>query len=159
MKEVLTVSRITKEVERLRKQGKKIILVGGGFDVLHPGHVVFLEKAKKAGDILVVLLESDKKLTHLKGPDRPFHTQKERARVLSALEAVDYVVTLPFMQDDFSYDELILRIKPDIIAQTFGYSSPHHKRAAEKAGARLQYVCKMLGDYSTTKILNRKSVQ
>ena len=64
----------------------KIVLVGGCFDILHLGHVVFLEKAKKEGDVLVVLLESDEKVRFLKGKGRPVHTQSERAEILSALK-------------------------------------------------------------------------
>ena len=83
---------------------KKItVLAGGCFDVLHPGHIVFLEKAKKAGDYLVVLLESDKKIRKLKGKGRPVHSQKERAEILSALKSVDSVVCLPYMENDFKW--------------------------------------------------------
>ncbi len=136
---------------------KKItVLAGGCFDVLHPGHIVFLEKAKKAGDYLVVLLESDKKIRKLKGKGRPVHSQKERAEILSALKSVDSVVCLPYMENDFKYDEIILKINPDIIAATHGDEEiEHKKRAAKKAGAKLIFVTKMIGHHSTSKILGR----
>ena len=118
---------------------KYLVLVGGCFDVLHPGHIIFLEKARKAGDKLVVLLESDQKIRKLKGEGRPVHTQKERAKILSALESVDSVVCLPYMEDDFEYDEIILKNNPDIIAATRGDESiEHKKRAAKKAGVPWQ---------------------
>lgn len=135
---------------------KTTVLVGGCFDVLHPGHIVFLEKAKKTGDYLTVLLESDEKMRRLKGERRPVHTQKERAKILSALESVDSVVCLPYIENDFEYDEIIAKIKPDIIAATHGDEGiEHKKRAAKKAGAKLVYVTKKIGQYSTSNILVR----
>lgn len=138
-----------------KREGRKIVLAGGCFDVLHPGHVIFLEKAKKTGDILIVLLESDQKVSELKGINRPIHSQRERAGVLSALRAIDYVVMLPFMKNDKEYDKLIARIKPDIIAATRGDVKAHHyQRSAKLVGARLKYVTRIIGDYSTSRILS-----
>lgn len=138
------------------KAGRKTVLVGGCFDVLHPGHVIFLEKAKQAGDILIVLLESDKKVRELKGVKRPVHTQKERALVLSSLRSVDKVIPLPYMKDEKSYDRLILKIKPDIIAATKGDSNIiHHQRAAKLSGAKIKIVTKVIGNHSTSNILER----
>src|SRR3990167_9728836 len=102
MAEILSVGRIAAFSKDLKKQGKVVVLAGGCFDILHPGHVIFLEKAKKTGDILVVLLESDQKVKELKGINRPVHTQIDRAQVLFALRAVDYVVMLPYMKFDKS---------------------------------------------------------
>lgn len=133
---------------------KSLVLVGGCFDVLHPGHVVFLKKAKKAGDYLLVLLESDQKIRQLKGEGRPVHTQKERAKNLSALGFVDFIICLPWLKTDLEYDELILKIKPDIIAATYGDGNiEHKKRVALKIGAKLVFVTKIIGEYSTSKIL------
>lgn len=135
--------------------GGKIVLVGGCFDVLHPGHVIFLEKAKRAGDSLVVLLESDKKVRQLKGPGRPVHNQKMRSKMLSALRAVDRVISLPFIEKARQYDEIIAGIKPHVIALTTGYGGDrYHKRSAKLAGAKIKYVTKMIGNHSTSRILN-----
>ena len=134
---------------------KKIVLVGGCFDVLHPGHVIFLEKAKKAGDKLVVLLESDERVKKLKGIKRPVHNQKERAEVLLALKSVDQVVMLSYTEDEKDYDEIILKIKPDIIALTKGVDNSHHIRSARKVGAKIKYVTNIIGNHSTSRILNR----
>lgn len=135
----------------------KVVLVGGCFDVLHPGHVIFLEKAKKAGDNLIVLLESDKNIRERKGSKRPVHTQKLRSTVLKALKTVDQVVSLPYMKSDADYETLIKKIKPDIIAVTSGAKDNYHKkRIAKSIGAKLKYVTKMIGNYSTSSILNRK---
>ena len=143
-----------KSVPYVKRKSKKIVLVGGCFDVLHPGHVIFLEKAKQEGDILVVLLESDEKIKELKGKNRPFFNQKERAAVLSALGSVDRVVLLPFMERESDYDQIIATIKPDIIAATYGYAnSKHHQRSAKLTGAKLKYVSRMIGNYFTSRIL------
>jgi len=134
---------------------KKVVLVGGCFDVLHPGHVIFLEKAKKEGDKLVVLLESDERVKKLKGVKRPVHSQTERARVLSALKSVDHVILLPILNKEEEYDEIVQKIKPDIIAVTRGDpNTNYHKRSAKKVGAKIKYVTKIVGNHSTSRILN-----
>ncbi len=133
---------------------RKIVLAGGCFDVLHPGHIVFLQKAKKLGDVLVVLLESDEKIKQLKGQNRPFFTQKERAEVLRSVKFVDQVVLLPYLKDDAGYEKVIQKIKPDVIAATHGALDNYHKvKVAKIVGAKLKYVTKIIGNYSTTNIL------
>ncbi|MBI2039638.1 adenylyltransferase/cytidyltransferase family protein [Candidatus Microgenomates bacterium] len=155
---IIPITKIKAVRERITKQGKSLCLVGGCFDVLHPGHVVFLHKAKKAADYLIVLLESDQKVKKLKGERRPVHDQKMRAKVLSNLTSVDLVVMLPFMEKKSQYDELILKIKPDVIAVTSGYpDTDYHRRAADLVGAKLKYVTKMIGNHSTSKILNHNN--
>lgn len=154
MAEILSVGKIARFCKSLKKKGEKIVLAGGCFDILHPGHVVFLEKAKKAGDILMVMLESDKKVRQLKGPNHPVHTQQERAVVLSALKAADYVLLLPYLGSDAQYDDLIGKIRPDVIAVSSKDASiAHHQRAAKLAGARLKLVTRVIGNYSTTWLL------
>lgn len=101
-----------------RENKGKIVLTGGCFDILHIGHVRFLSEAKRMGDYLVVLLESDKKVKKLKGKNRPVFVQKERAEMLSALENVDLIVLLPTIEKDSDYLNLVSKIKPDIIAVT-----------------------------------------
>ena len=136
---------------------KKVVLVGGCFDVLHPGHIIFLEKAKKQGDFLIVLLESDEKIKELKGKSRPVHTQKERAAILRSLKSVDQVILLPYMKNDDDYERLIQNLKPDVIAATSGVPDNFHKeRIAKITGAKIKYVTKIIGDYSTTNILTHK---
>ncbi|HBQ51076.1 TPA: glycerol-3-phosphate cytidylyltransferase [Candidatus Daviesbacteria bacterium] len=139
-------------------KGKKIVLVGGCFDILHPGHVIFLEKAKKEGDLLVVLLESDQKVHELKGLNRPIHTQKARAKVLSALRSVDRVVMLPFMHKEEEYDAIIQKIKPKVIAATSGdYANKFKQRSAKLVGSKLKYVTRLIGNHSSSKILTNKA--
>lgn len=155
MATILKISQISKKAENLKKQKKSIVLAGGCFDVLHPGHVIFLQKAKKAGDVLVILLESDEKIKKLKGINRPVHNQKDRSLVLSAISCVDYIILLPNLKKRREYDEIILKIKPDIIATTSGINDYHQQRSAKLAGAKLKYVTRIVGQYSTTKILTR----
>lgn len=136
---------------------KKVVLVGGCFDVLHPGHITFLEKAKKMGDFLVVLLESDEKIKKIKGNGRPIYSQKERAEVLEALKVVDKVVMLPLLESEASYDRLVKKIKPDIIATTLKDPQIHHKkRTAKLVGAKLKFVTKRIDKFSTTEIIRNK---
>lgn len=135
-------------------KGKKIVLVGGCFDILHPGHVIFLEKAKRAADYLVVLLESDEKIKKLKGINRPVHTQEERVIVLKALKFVDKVIPLPYMKNDADYQKLIKKIKPDIIAATEGSLDNHFKKkAADLVGAKFIYVTKIIDNHSSSRIM------
>lgn len=155
MAKIISVTRAASVSKSLKRQHKKVVLAGGCFDVLHPGHVIFLEKAKKAGDCLVVLLESDQKVKELKGANRPVYTQRDRARVLSSLRDADYIVMLPYMKSGAAYDRLIQQIRPDIIAATAGSGNIlHYKRTAKLIAARLKYVTGMIGNHSTSRILS-----
>lgn len=98
----------------------KTVLVGGCFDLIHIGHIYFLEEAKKLGDKLVVLLESDETIKKLKGERRPIHTQEERKIMLFAIRYVDEVVCIPPLKTDKEYYDLIQKLHPDIIAVTEG---------------------------------------
>src|SRR3989344_1704766 len=137
----------------------KKVLVGGCFDLLHEGHIIFLKKAKEAGNYLIVLLESDEKIRKLKGKGRPIQSQKIRAKALEELGFVDQVIPLPFMETEIEYDDLVKKIKPDVIAVTEGYTDDaFHKRSADLVGAELKYVSKVVGDYSTYRLLSKKSI-
>lgn len=151
MSKIIRLSSISKILQKLT--GKKIVVVGGCFDVLHPGHIIFLQKAKKAGDILIVLLESDEKIKKIKGVNRPVHNQHERSLVLSAIAYVDYIIELPDLKNDEGYDRILLKINPHIIAATEGIDDFYHKRTANLSGAKLKYVTKIIGEYSTSKII------
>jgi len=99
---------------------KKVVLVGGCFDLLHYGHISFLTQAKSYGTYLIVALESDENVRKSKGPSRPIHTQSQRKKMLQALSVVDEVISLPPMNSDEQYFALIKKIKPDVIALTEG---------------------------------------
>ncbi|HCM82306.1 MAG: glycerol-3-phosphate cytidyltransferase TagD [Microgenomates group bacterium GW2011_GWC1_43_11] len=115
----------------------KVVLVGGCFDLLHYGHIAFLKEAKKHGDYLIVLLESDENVRRLKGEGRPFHTQKQRKEMLESLSFVDEVRELPTIQGNEAYYDLIKKIRPSIIALTEGDPKLDHKmNQAEQVGAQ-----------------------
>ena len=109
-----------------RNHKTKVVLVGGCFDILHYGHIYFLKRARKLGNILIVALESDENTRKLKGPKRPIHTQKQRAEMLKSLRFVDKVITLPPMKSDLDYKKLVRRVNPDIIAVTYGDTKNTH---------------------------------
>ena len=146
------------ELKNFIPRGNKgtIVLTGGCFDILHVGHVRFLSEAKKMGDYLVVLLENDKNVKKLKGENRPVFIQKERAEMLSALGSVDLVVLLPMMENDCDYLNLVMKIKPDIIAVTENDPHIEKKRGqAKQIGGQLEVIpsIKTLSTSKLAKIL------
>lgn len=110
-----------KEIEdlakRLHQKGKKIVFTNGCFDILHVGHVKYLEEAKSYGDVLILGLNADSSVTQLKGPSRPINTQDDRAYILASLESVDYVV---IFEEETPY-ELIKLIKPHVLVKGGDY--------------------------------------
>ncbi len=100
------------------EQGKNIVFTNGCFDILHAGHVKYLEQSKELGDVLVIGLNSDDSVRRLKGDSRPVNNQMDRAIVLSALRAVDYVC---FFEEDTPL-ELIMQLKPHIITKGGDYT-------------------------------------
>ena len=103
--------------KELKSKGKKIVFTNGCFDLLHAGHVSFLETAKSFGDVLILGLNSDRSVTALKGKERPINIQADRAYILAALEVVDYVV---IFDEDTPY-ELIKAIKPHTLVKGGDY--------------------------------------
>jgi D-beta-D-heptose 7-phosphate kinase/D-beta-D-heptose 1-phosphate adenosyltransferase len=126
----------------LRRENKgSVVLVGGCFDIFHIGHLRFLSEAKKMGDYLIVLLEKDEKVKKLKGKNRPIFTQDVRAEMLSALNCVDLVVVLPMMEKDSDYLDLLMKVKPDIIAVTENDPRIEKKKhQAETVGGQLRVI-------------------
>ena len=101
----------------LRAKGKKIVFTNGCFDILHVGHVKYLQEAKAFGDILVLGINSDQSVRGLKGPDRPINCQEDRALIVASLASVDYVV---IFSDETPY-ELIRSINPDVLVKGGDY--------------------------------------
>ncbi len=138
----------------INKKQKTTVLVGGCFDVLHLGHIIFLEKAKKLGDKLIILLESDENIRKNKGTNRPINNQENRAKMLMALRSVDKVIKLPEMKSAEEYIILIKKIKPTIIAVTKGDERLFQKKEQAKiVGARLVEVTKQIPYQSTSRII------
>src|SRR3990167_2747246 len=91
-KKIKTISHAASAIKRLRHKNRKVVFTNGCFDILHAGHVSYLSKAKSLGDILVIGLNSDGSVKKLKGKSRPIISQKNRAILLAALEAIDFIV-------------------------------------------------------------------
>src|SRR5712692_3792275 len=113
MKKIVTIEALIKERERLRSEGKRLVFTNGCFDLLHPGHVRYLSEARSLGDALVVALNSDRSVRALKGEGRPILDEQERSEVITALEAVDYVIVF----DEETPLELIAELLPDVLVK------------------------------------------
>jgi len=115
---IIESKNIKKEISELKKESKKIVFTNGCFDIIHAGHISYLNEAKALGDILIVGLNSDESVRRLKGADRPVVNERDRAYVLANLKPVDYVV----MFDEDTPYELIKKIKPDILVKGADYA-------------------------------------
>jgi len=152
MSKFIKLDKNFKTLTKLNINRSQIVLVGGCFDILHIGHIAFLQKAKQAGKTLVVLLENDQTINLKKGINRPIFKQEDRVKMLLELKSVDYVLLLPSNLNDKKYDLLVKKIKPAIIATTYGDAYVSHKlRQAEQVGAKLVYIKKIKGS-STSNI-------
>lgn len=152
MDKTVTIPQLSSIVTRMRKNKKTTVVAGGCFDVLHIGHIRFLQSAKQKGDVLMVLLESDASVARLKGDNRPYFAQKERAEVLAAIEYVDFVVMLPPMHTDEEYRTLVASLTPSIIAIT--ENDPYKKVKedhAEAVGATV-YAVPFVKTFSTSRV-------
>ncbi len=160
MNKIVNIEQSIKIAKKLRKKGNTVVLAGGCFDILHIGHVEYLEKAKKEGDVLFVMLESDETVRRIKGRTRPIHKQQERAHMLSSLSVVDYVILLPRLETDQKYDTLINQIAPSVIAITKGdpYKNKKQKQA-RLVGGKLVEVIKTISNKSTTSLAQILSLE
>ena len=129
-------------------KNKKIVFTNGCFDILHAGHVKYLQEAKSYGDILIVGLNSDKSIKRLKGKDRPINSFEDRACVLGGLESVDFIIEF----DDDTPIELIKAIKPDVLVKGGDYKD---KGVVGSDIAKELKLVDFVNDKSTTKIINR----
>jgi D-beta-D-heptose 7-phosphate kinase/D-beta-D-heptose 1-phosphate adenosyltransferase len=119
MRRILSRAEIADECQRLRADGRRIVFTNGCFDVLHLGHVTYLEAARALGDILVVGVNTDTSVARLKGPSRPVVPEDERAQVVAALRAVDRVSLF----DEDTPLELIRAIRPDVLVKGGDYDA------------------------------------
>lgn len=139
----------------LRKDGKTIVTTNGCFDILHVGHVRYLQKTKTFADYSVVMLNSDKSVRSIKGPTRPVNNEKDRAEILCALSCVDYVVLF----DEDSPESLIAEIKPDVHTKGADYTVetlPEAKTIIENGG-RIEFISFVEGKSTTSIIEKMKS--
>jgi D-beta-D-heptose 7-phosphate kinase/D-beta-D-heptose 1-phosphate adenosyltransferase len=149
---ILSLEQLLEERARLRTAGLKIVFTNGVFDILHVGHVRYLEQARTLGDKLVVAINSDATVRELKGAGRPLINQNERAEILAALRAVSYVTIF----DEVSPRSLIACLLPDVLVKGGDYALDeiHGREEVETAGGRVVSLPFVEG-ISTTTIVER----
>jgi len=151
---VITADELAEVRDAMELAGRKLVFTNGCFDLLHAGHVRYLQQARALGDALVVGLNSDRSVRELKGEGRPVNTQDDRAEVLAALGCVDYVVIF----DGKRATELIRAVHPHIYAKGGDYTpeslDPEERAGLAKAGARIE-ILPLVPGRSTTAVLER----
>src|SRR5256714_2133817 len=149
---ILSHEDLLNERERLHGAGKTLVFTNGVFDILHVGHVRYLEQARALGDVLVVAVNSDRSVRELKGTGRPLMKENERAEILAALRAVDYVTTF----DEASPRSLIAQLLPDVLVKGGDYTLDqiHGREEVEAAGGRVVRLPFVEG-VSTSAIIDR----
>jgi D-beta-D-heptose 7-phosphate kinase/D-beta-D-heptose 1-phosphate adenosyltransferase len=135
---VLQNNDLKKIVDLAKSTGKTVVFTNGCFDIIHGGHIEFLEKAKALGDILILGLNSDESVRSIKGEGRPIKTQNERANILSALKYINYITIF----DEKTPENLIRQIKPDILVKGDDYKVDDvvGKEIVEGYGARVELI-------------------
>jgi rfaE bifunctional protein nucleotidyltransferase chain/domain len=152
MRKVLSTAEAVAFVEHLRHGGKEIVFTNGVFDLLHPGHVRYLQDARREGDALVVAVNSDRSVRAIKGPGRPINSEQDRAEVLAALTCVDAVVV--FDEDD--PHQIISRLRPDVLVKGADWAADAiiGRDIVEANGGRVVRVA-LADGYSTSAIIRK----
>lgn len=150
--EIKSLSELKQIRAKLKDENKIVVFTNGCFDILHAGHVDYLTKAKKLGDILIVGLNSDSSVRRLKGNSRPITNENERAFVISQLKAVDYVVLF----DEDTPLNLISELIPDILVKGADWKIENivGRDVVERNGGKVLNI-KFDVDQSTSKIINK----
>jgi rfaE bifunctional protein nucleotidyltransferase chain/domain len=150
---VLSVTDAVEWVQRLRARGLTIVFTNGVYDLLHPGHIRYLQEARRQGDALIVAVNSDRSVrAQGKGDDRPIHPDAERAEVIGALACVDAVVVF----DEDTPHEIVQALQPDVLVKgaDWAYDAIVGRDIVEARGGRVVRIPLAEG-YSTTAILER----
>ena len=139
-------------VEDLKKQDKKIVTTNGVFDILHIGHIRYLQEAKRLGDKLIVAINSDYSTKKIKGPKRPLNNENDRTEALSALQCVDFVAIF----DEEKPIRILEEIKPNVHVKGGDYEMSQiiEKNTVEKNNGKIVLIPEVKG-YSTTKFINK----
>ncbi len=143
---------IAKFCEILRQGGQKVVFTNGCFDILHAGHVTYLEAAKAQGDVLVLGLNTDESVRRLKGPERPINSELDRAKVVGALKSVDYVVLF----GEQTAETVIAEVKPDVYVKGGDYTldTLPEAKIVQSYGGKVAFI-DMVEGRSTTNIINK----
>lgn len=140
--------------EELRRGGKKVVLTNGVFDLLHTGHLHYLQAARRLGDALFIALNSDASVKELKGPARPVQAEQDRAFALGALACVDAIVV--FRAKRLTAE--IQALRPDIYVKAGDYTldklDPEERAALQSVGARIEFL-PFLPGFSTTRLIEK----
>lgn len=149
---IMRKEELKKELEALRRQGRKIAFTNGCFDILHVGHVRYLREAKKTADVLILALNSDISVRTIKGEKRPLVPQDERADVVAALESIDYVTLF----DEPTPLELIEYLRPDVLIKGGDWAEENivGRNAVKSWGGRVVVIPETEGA-STTNIIDK----
>src|SRR3989344_1680230 len=147
---IKTIKELKEIIGELKKQNKKIVTTNGVFDILHIGHIRYLQKAKKLGDVLIVAINSDSSVRKIKGPKRPLNNENDRAEMLASLQCIDFVAIF----DEENPIKFLEEIKPDVHAKGGDYkiSQIIEKDTVEKNNGRgifLFFNAKTLNTYSS----------
>ncbi len=148
---ILTLEAMQEARKTLRNAGKTLVFTNGCFDILHAGHVDYLGFARQQGDALVVGLNSDASVKRNKGEDRPINCEDDRAYVLAALEAIDYVVIF----DDDEPAPLVADIIPDILVKGEDWAHYVSGREVVEANGGKVVLAKLVEGRSTTSVIDR----
>ena len=140
---------LPKLLRDLKAQGKTVVTTNGCFDILHVGHVRYLQKTKTFADVMIVCLNSDVSVKKIKGPDRPINNENDRAEILCALACVDYVV----MFDESSPENLLCEIKPDVHTKGADYTieTLPEAKSINANGGRIEFISFVEGKSTTKK--------
>ncbi|MFH1752610.1 MAG: D-glycero-beta-D-manno-heptose 1-phosphate adenylyltransferase [Candidatus Omnitrophota bacterium] len=144
--------KLKRELSHLKRDGRSIVFTNGCFDILHAGHVTYLEEAKKQGDVLIVAVNSDRSVKRIKGPGRPITSETDRMKILAALESVDFVTK--FSEDDPG--AIVEKLDPDVIVKGADWKKDEiiGARHVMKSGGRVKTIPFLKG-YSTTALLKK----
>jgi len=150
IEKIVPLPRAYELVEELKRQGKRIVFTNGCFDLLHPGHTRYLTEARQLGDALIVAVNSDRSVRALKGPGRPIQLEAERAEILAALAAVDYVTIF----DNLTPQAVIARLLPAVLVKggDWGPNEIVGRAEVEAAGGKVVSIPVVPG-YSTSAII------
>ncbi|MCF7729277.1 MAG: adenylyltransferase/cytidyltransferase family protein [Chthoniobacterales bacterium] len=154
MENFITDNQLTALGEKNRREGKRLVLTNGCFDLLHLGHVRYLEQARQLGDVLLIAVNSDRSVRELKGPTRPLNNEYDRAEVLAALRCVDHVTIF----DSLRVSDVIQKLRPAIYAKGGDYTpetlDPEERAALKECGTVIQ-ILPLVQDRSTTRLIER----